>query len=896
MARWLAVVLLAAAAWGAEPRVLAQWSFDQPGNLQGWSPNGHMKDVKVADGSVSATCHDWDPFYVSPLFEVAARPSQAVEIELRCDKGGQGDIFYSPDNAGPYGGFYSEKRVGWSIPGDDKWQTVRVEPYWQAEGKIVRLRLDLVQGQTIAIRRIRIVEPAEAGPALTKTDFGGLAGWRREEDGRRLSPLLAVPLDKLSTVTLRMTARRGESAKLLWAVDGHNGLQETGFRLRADGRAHTYNIEMTDGKWAGKLVALGLRPSDVAPDEVTVESLTLADEPAGAADLDTVYFGPADGVNRVGRPARIICRVVNRGGQPAENPAADLVVPAGVKVVADKAPEAAEFAAPITFGWSVTATRPGPLDVSVKLRGPGAGPETLRAKLDITAVPTGLAQGSIPAPKPAQTKYRIGTYYFPGWGRPASWAPIDNAAPWRKPMLGWYDEANPDIADWQIKWAVEHGISYFLVDWYWNQGSTGLMHWVEGAYAKSRFRNQLQWAVMWANHNPRGSHTEADWRKVTQYWIDHYLKTPEYLKIDGMPAVFIWDPGGIRADAGGTEKAAAWYATSQAMAKAAGLPGIRFVAMDIAADGLPTAPLKNEGYWGETHYHGWYGAQQGAPDPTNFPFSRIVDKSPAGWDKRSAAMAEAGMKYLPVADTGWDSRPWHGDSAMVVSGRTSGEFERLLKLAKTWLDAKGQTDLVLGPWNEWGEGSWLEPNTEHGFGLLDAVRNVFAQPSPHADVVPGDVGVGPYDFPVIQAPALTRWDFDKAGDSQGWGGMMGLRDVVVRDGALHMVTTNTDPALSVGHGGLRAGSYPLLKVSMTCAPADNIGGLQLFWSGAGNSMSEAASITLPIVADGKPHEYTFRLTENSRWRGVIRSLRLDLGSAANVAISIDRIEFVPWLK
>ena len=32
------------------------------------------------------------------------------------------------------------------------------------------------------------------------------------------------------------------------------------------------------------------------------------------------------------------------------------------------------------------------------------------------------------------------------------------AFPERKPVLGWYDEASPEVADWQIKWAVEHGI------------------------------------------------------------------------------------------------------------------------------------------------------------------------------------------------------------------------------------------------------------------------------------------------------------------------------------------------------------------------------------------------------------------------------------------------------
>jgi hypothetical protein len=60
----------------------------------------------------------------------------------------------------------------------------------------------------------------------------------------------------------------------------------------------------------------------------------------------------------------------------------------------------------------------------------------------------------------------------------------------------------------------------------------------------------------------------------------------------------------------------------------------------------------------------------------------------------------------------------------------------------------GSRMLLLDNWNEWGEGHYIAPYREFGFGYLDAVRTVFSDASePHLDLIPEDVGLGPYDTP-----------------------------------------------------------------------------------------------------------------------------------------------------
>ena len=54
--------------------------------------------------------------------------------------------------------------------------------------------------------------------------------------------------------------------------------------------------------------------------------------------------------------------------------------------------------------------------------------------------------------------------------------------------------------------------------------------------------------------------------------------------------------------------------------------------------------------------------------------------------------------------------------------------------------------VLVDNWNEYAEGHYVAPTRHTGFGYLDALRNVFAAAAgPHRDVVPEEIGLGPYD-------------------------------------------------------------------------------------------------------------------------------------------------------
>ena len=91
---------------------------------------------------------------------------------------------------------------------------------------------------------------------------------------------------------------------------------------------------------------------------------------------------------------------------------------------------------------------------------------------------------------------------------------------------------------------------------------------------------------------------------------------------------------------------------------------------------------------------------------------------------------------------GWDSSPRahqedeFGDFGYpfmnTIGGNTPERFKEALTITKHRLLSRPGAPRILNIncWNEWTEGSYLEPDTVHGMKYLEAVRGVFG-PAPH---------------------------------------------------------------------------------------------------------------------------------------------------------------------
>ena len=99
-----------------------------------------------------------------------------------------------------------------------------------------------------------------------------------------------------------------------------------------------------------------------------------------------------------------------------------------------------------------------------------------------------------------------------------------------------------------------------------------------------------------------------------------------------------------------------------------------------------------------------------------------------------AAKKELGLgMYFAHASVGWDTNPRFPTNSVMptVLNSTPAKFAVALRRAKDWTDKstkEGMPKLItINSWNEWTEGSYLEPDTHFKFGYLEAIKEVFSK-------------------------------------------------------------------------------------------------------------------------------------------------------------------------
>ncbi|MCL5019888.1 MAG: glycoside hydrolase family 99-like domain-containing protein [Patescibacteria group bacterium] len=370
--------------------------------------------------------------------------------------------------------------------------------------------------------------------------------------------------------------------------------------------------------------------------------------------------------------------------------------------------------------------------------------------------------------------YQIGVYYFPnyhvdprneavhgrGW---TEWELVKRGEPKypghrqpRKPLWGYEDESKPQVFEKKIHAAAEHGINHFIFDWYWYNDGPFLNRGLEEGYLYAKNNDRLQFSLMWANHdwidihpaklnNPPklfypGAITGKTFNTMTDYIISRYFKHPSYWKIDGCPYFSIYELFRLIEGFGGIEKTKEALESFRNKTKLAGFPDLHLNAVLWGVKVLPTEQsIKNPNEilsalnFSSTTSYVWIHHVK-LPEFPVTQYRYVAEKAVEHWNK---TLQESILPYHPNVTMGWDSSPRTCQSDVytnagypfmnIIGGNTPDEFKNALIKVKEFLTNQKSAVKIfnINAWNEWTEGSYLEPDTLYGMGYLQAIKEVF---------------------------------------------------------------------------------------------------------------------------------------------------------------------------
>lgn len=344
-------------------------------------------------------------------------------------------------------------------------------------------------------------------------------------------------------------------------------------------------------------------------------------------------------------------------------------------------------------------------------------------------IATNVAEATVrvdPPPVAATDRLQIGVYYFPGWnaGPDGNWKPI-TAFPERQPLRGWYDSGSKQVMAAQLDDMRRSGIDYVSFDWYWQNDAVHADQSVRAYLAVPQ--SSVKFSLMWANDKP---FTNAQWREIVGFWIGNYFRSPKYLKVGGRPVVSVLTYQGLDKNAkdNGTT-VTAYIATAQRMMKAAGLPSIYFVAsFDDLSTTLITDDAVKAGFSAVSAYNMHRGIWRGER-PGWYKLTQGYDALDKAYRQHWDAAFDGPLDVVVPMISGWDRRPWGGSSDPLHDRSIAGaaQFNRHLIAARaTMLQHGSKARLgVICCWNEFGEGSYIEPTKGEGNSKLDQIRRVF---------------------------------------------------------------------------------------------------------------------------------------------------------------------------
>ena len=383
----------------------------------------------------------------------------------------------------------------------------------------------------------------------------------------------------------------------------------------------------------------------------------------------------------------------------------------------------------------------------------------------------------------ASSRLTISAFYFPNYHADArneakygrgwtEWELLKHGVPrypgHRQPLVpawGYEDEADPQVMQRKISAATGHGISNFLFDWYHYEDGPFLSRALDEGFLGAPNPEGMTFALMWANHDwfdifPQksgcapdlhypGKVSAACFERITDHLIEKYFSHKNYFRMNGLPFFSIYHLDTLIESLGGTRELARALDCMRQRVEQAGLPGLHLNAIGWSLGSLlgeqsRTRPFDR-------------AAELGFDSATSYVWVHHVDVQKEGlnhydvmadlyFSMYEEARNTCRIPVFPNVTVGWDpsprtdpAGPWQPSVypySQVLQGNTPEAFGSAMHRAVDRVShLPGETMVTVNAWNEWTEGSYLEPDTVYGMRYLEELRRAVSIAAPETACV-----------------------------------------------------------------------------------------------------------------------------------------------------------------
>jgi hypothetical protein len=308
--------------------------------------------------------------------------------------------------------------------------------------------------------------------------------------------------------------------------------------------------------------------------------------------------------------------------------------------------------------------------------------------------------------------------------------------------IRFYRASKPRVLDWHVHWLREHAVNLMIWDWYPQVNADGKFdptffgnralelgflgkEKVGGPpVASNRFAQTMPFAVMWTNHPPGNRLAPG----LGEYIVDQFFSQPNYYKVDGKPLLAVWNPNDLVQAAGGAAQAKQMIEHVREYARSKGHAGVYVAAVNV----LETRKRADElGFDGVMSYNylltgGYRSEPRRIPGGiTQDMIEDFASEAIPGQRKTWERMAkEFGRDYLLATTPMQNMEPTLRPGSPMMVGHNPDLYREMLRQARDVIAARRLRKFIsIEAFNEWLEGSYVEPSTQWGFSYLEAIRD-----------------------------------------------------------------------------------------------------------------------------------------------------------------------------